>query len=539
MSCITGGASQNSFGSGSAGDSIGACGNPRDYADDFLIANARLVDRDRDEMGAVFVHGGKIAAVYTGDEAERVKSDIERMSSDCGEPFYPGPPEIYDARGLVLMPAFVDLHAHFRDPGYTKKEDIMTASRAAVAGGYSTVVLMANTNPVISDQSAAEAVNARIREIGLVDSFQAVSLTRNFDGRDTTALDDLDASIVPIATEDGREVSSSSVMLEAMKKCAGRGVIVSCHCEDPDLALAAKPFREAYLRSLDANARETARASARVNAVTSVIANTNASSSLADAGRLLALAEDIMTSRNLELAFEAGCRVHIAHVSTANSLDAVRRAKVRSASAGTANFSVTGEISGEATSHLTSTVIGEATSHLTSTVSCEVTPHHLSLTNELNEIVNPPLRSEADRQALIDGILDGTVDAIATDHAPHTAEDKAAGAPGFSGIQTAFSVCYTSLVKTGRISLSLLSALMSANPASILGLKRGLLSSGYDADLVLVDPDARITVDVSGDSEKCAGECWFSLGKNTPFAGKTLDGKILATYKKGREVFRS
>ena len=211
-------------------------------------------------MGAVFVHGGKIAAVYAGEEAELVKADIERMSSDCGEPFYPGPPEIIDAMGKVLMPAFVDLHAHFRDPGFTKKEDIATASRAAASGGYSTVVLMANTNPVISDQAAAEAVNARIREIGLVDSFQAVSLTRNFDGRDTTALDDLESTIVPVATEDGREVASSSVMLEAMKKCASRGVIVSCHCEDPELALAAKPFREAYLRSAAAGVNADASA---------------------------------------------------------------------------------------------------------------------------------------------------------------------------------------------------------------------------------------------------------------------------------------
>jgi dihydroorotase len=145
--------------------------------------------------------------------------------------------------------------------------------------------------------------------------------------------------------------------------------------------------------------------------------------------------------------------------------------------------------------------------------------------------VNPPLRSEADREALISGLLDGTVDAIATDHAPHTAADKAAGAPGFSGIQLAFAVCNTALVRTGRLSLSRLSALMSANPASILRLDRGLLREGFDADLVLVDPSLEFIVDPS------AEDSWFSKGRYTPFAGARLSGVVLSTFRAGHRVF--
>jgi len=439
------------------------------------VINARLVDRDMDSSGAIFARDGTIERVFAGTlPSAGYGAELERLRADLSV-------ETVDARGAVLMPAFVDLHAHFRDPGFTHKEDAVTGSRAACAGGYGTVVLMANTNPVISTSEAALAVNARVKAAGLIDAFQAVSLTRNFDGQDTTELASLDAKQVPVATEDGREVASAAVMLRAMESCARSGVFVSCHCEDPELARSAKPFRDTALIA----AREGRESDERAN--------------LTEAERLLRLAEDTMTARNLSLARAARCRVHIAHASTEGAIAAVRAAK---ALARDGSFAVT----------------------------CEVTPHHLSLTDAVPEIVNPPLRGEADREALIAGILDGTVDAIATDHAPHTAEDKAAGAPGFSGIQIAFATVNTALAKTGRIGLKKLSALMSANPASILGLKRGLLRSGYDADLVLVDPDASFTVDPESAD-------WHSRGKNTPLAGRTLTGVVLATFKRGRVVF--
>jgi len=456
---------------------------------DLLLYNARLVDRDLDASGAVLVRGGKICAVYAGNEPSAGYSGA--LASLRADPSV----DSVDARGAVLMPAFVDLHAHFRDPGYTQKEDVISGSKAAASGGYGTVVLMANTDPPISTEKDALGVVARVRAEGLIDAFQAVTLTRNFDGADTRELLSLDRALVPIASEDGREVASAAVMLRAMEACAKTGVIVSCHCEDSELALAAKPFRSAALEAARAEGLAPGCLAAPGKAVSPEVR-----ANVAEAERLLALAEDAMTERNLILARAAGCRVHLAHVSTRGAIDAVRRAKEAVLPGG--GFRVT----------------------------CEVTPHHLALNHDAPEIVNPPLRGEADREALIGGILDGTVDAIATDHAPHTVDDKASGAPGFSGIEIAAATVYTALVKSGRIGLRRFSALMSANPASLLCLSRGLLRAGYDADLVLFEPEAVFTVDPESSQ-------WHSRGKNTPLAGQSLSGTVVATFKRGHVVY--
>lgn len=447
-----------------------------------LIRGARLVDARTDARGSLLAEDGRIVAVLAGADGE---ASILSLARD------PASVETVDARGAVLMPSFIDLHAHFRDPGFTHKEDLESGSRAAAAGGFGTLVLMANTDPVCSDQAAAERNRARVAEIGLVDAFQAVSLTRGFDGRDTSALAELDPAVVPVASEDGREVASARVMLEAMERCAQAGVLVSCHCEDPELALAAKPHREAALRAL------ALRGDNRFGDLAGSADFEPVRASLDAAERLLRLAENTMTERNLALAAAAACPTHVAHVSTREAVEAIRRTRAR----------------------------------LPGLVTCEATPHHLALTSFVPAIVNPPLRSEDDRQALIAGLLDGTIDAIATDHAPHTAEDKAAGAPGFSGLETAFAVCHSVLVKTGRMDLRRLSALMSENPARILGLARGALSPGLDADFVLVDPEAEWTV------EPMDGKRWLSRGRNTPFAGEKLTGLVLATYKRGRLVY--
>lgn len=426
---------------------------------DLYIYNARLIDRDMDIPGSLLVRDGVIAGVFQEGEYKEAAGDIVGA-------------RLINADGAALMPAFVDMHAHFRDPGFTQKEDLTSGSHAAAAGGYATVVLMANTNPVISDLEAAQQVRSRATNARFPDIYQAVSLTRAFDGRDTTALGQLNPTETPLVSEDGLEVASSAVMFDALSLCAKTGVLVSCHCEDPTFALRAKELRTAAL----ANPK-------------------NSCELYAQAERLLRLAEDLMTERNLSLAEAAGCRVHIAHVSTHGALSAVRAAKKRRPG-----------------------------------VSCEVTPHHLALTAKENEIVNPPLRFEEDRQALIHGLSDGTIDAIATDHAPHTESDKRSGAPGFSGIQSTFSVCNTVLVRAGHLNLSTLSKVMSANPASLLGLPRGLLQIGMDADLVLLDPNAPFSIDPTTN-------LWFSRGKNTPFAGKQFYGAIRATMRRGTLIF--
>jgi len=482
-----------------------------------LFINARLVDQDLDCPGSLLTADGLIREVFPGDPEGRAYKALAFKARTGSGSFAVGNGsaaggvdfEIIDAMGLVLTPSFIDLHAHFRDPGYTHKEDLASGSRAACAGGYGTVVLMANTNPVVSDVSQARAVRERAAETGLVDVYQAVSLTRAFDGKDVSALDSLDPAEVPIATEDGKEVASAAVMLSAMKLCAERGITVSCHCEDPELAAAAKPYREAAL----AAARDAGLAPGVLSGPGCTVPS-GVRENLAEAERILALAEDAMTERNLILARAAGLHVHIAHASTKGAIDAVRRAKTegsgsRRDDSRTSGFRVT----------------------------CEVTPHHIALDDSIPAVVNPPLRPARDREAVVAGILDGTVDAIATDHAPHSAADKAAGAPGFSGIQTAFAVCNTALVRSGIIPLSRLSQLMSANPARILGLResKGRLAAGCAADLVLLDPDG-----IAPTGGKAPA--WFSRSANTaPYNASPLCaelfGRIEAVWKDGELAY--
>ena len=257
-------------------------------------------------------------------------------------------------------------------------------------------------------------------------------------------------------------------MKAAMEKCAKADVIVSCHCEDPKLVPIAKKLRD------EKNCFE--------------------------AEKVLAEAENTYTKRNLDLALETNCKVHIAHISTKIALDYVRQAK--------------------------STELGKKL------VTCEATPHHLGLNQEMtgfeNQLVNPPLRPKSDMEAVVEAILDGTIDVIGTDHAPHTFQDKENGACGFSGIETAFAVCYTVLVKEKNMPLKKLSDLMSNKPSKILGLNKGLLQEDYIADLVLINTEKQIIVDSNN---------FYSKGKFTPINGKTYFGSIEKTFHHGKVVF--
>lgn len=395
-----------------------------------LIRGAHVVDDAQGGVMDVLVKDGTITAVG---------SDL------------PSAGAVIDASGLTCLPAFCDLHAHFRDPGQTTKEDLLSGSRAAVRGGYTAVNLMANTKPVVSTREQVRDILDRAAAIGLVDVHQCASITRDMDGVTTSHLEDL-GSAVRIISDDGHDVMNAHVMLQAMTAAARLGLRVMCHCEDMNLSPV--DYR---------------------------------------------LAEDLMTQRNIELARAAGCRLHIAHVSTEGSMRAIIAAK-------------------------------EAGQDVT----CEVTPHHLALTGATSSPsgsfrVNPPLRTQQDIDFLIRATQQGWVDAIATDHAPHTAEDKAAGAPGMVGIETAFGICTTTLVRSGHISLAHLVRLMSRNPARILGLNKGRISPGSDGDLVLVDLDTPWTVD---------SNAFASKGHNTPFEGRTLYGRVVMTIKAGRVVYR-
>ncbi|WP_294386721.1 dihydroorotase [uncultured Clostridium sp.] len=393
-----------------------------------LIKNANVVDAYESFYGDILIIDGIITEI--GKEIN--KSEIDTI----------------DAKGLTLMPSFIDTHAHFRDPGLTYKEDIESGSKAAAKGGYTGVCLMGNTNPICSTKEVVEYVRNRAKEIGLIDIHQCVSITENFGGKSIEHLNafDNDKELVAI-TDDGVGVMDSSVMMKAMEKAKKNNWIVMSHAED-------KTFSKIDMR----------------------------------------IAEDLMTIRDLYLAKVTKARLHMAHVSTVDSIEAIRRAKKDGAN-----------------------------------VTCEVTPHHIGLTiEESNYRVNPPIREKADVKAIIEGIKDGTVDCIGTDHAPHTEEDKEKGAPGMVGIETAFSICYTELVKKNGVSINKLSELMSRNPSNILGMNKGSITIGKDGDLVLVDLNKEVVIN----KDKFA-----SKGKNTPFDGKKYFGEVVMTIKSGKVIY--
>ena len=390
---------------------------------EILFKDVRIVDENKDFSGDLYIKNGRIADF--GKELE-----------------YSCPVKRFDYEA-VLMPSFIDLHSHFRDPGYTWKEDIVSGSKAAVKGGYTTVNLMANTSPVCSSEEIVDAVIQKAESAGLINCYQTVSVTRDFDGRDLSHLDTLNPERVRFLSDDGNGVEDTEVMEKAMIKAKAKGLIISSHAE----------YRE--------------------------ISNKDPRAS-----------ENLMTERDIALCRKTGCRLHMAHVSTKEALIMIQKAKA-------AKIPVT----------------------------CEVTPHHLILSDSVDYAVHPPLRTQADISALRAGLADGTIDAIATDHAPHAKEDKEKGARGMSGIEIAFQICYTDLVKGGIISLSRLSGLMSKNPGEILGIESGTIEKNQNADIVIIDLDKQMTIDSNN---------FYSKGKNTPFDGKTVYGTIKEVYRNGK-----
>lgn len=352
------------------------------------------------------------------------------------------PPE--DPGHHLLMPAFTDLHVHFRDPGLTHKEDLETGMHAALAGGFTDVQLMGNTQPITSTMEQVEDVIARARALDLIDVHPCISITRDFDGKDLSHLNEVKAPVVML-TDDGFGVADAKTLFDAMNLAKEKGMRLTLHEEEP-------AFSKTDMR----------------------------------------LAEDVMTLRDLHLGRVTGCYTHFAHVSTKQAIDWIRAAK-----AGSDRFT------------------------------CEVTPHHLVLWDNPYR-VNPPIRAKEDVDALREALTDGTVDAIATDHAPHTKEDKDKGAPGMTGLELAFALCYTHLIKGGIIGIKTLLRLLAQRPAELMGLQQGLLQPGMDADLAIADLAAEYTVDP---------EAFYSKGKNTPFSGARLQGRIVETWHKGVRKF--
>ena len=351
--------------------------------------------------------------------------------------------QVIDCENLTLVPSFVDMHVHFRDPGFTYKEDLETGSHSALAGGYTSVLLMGNTNPTVSSPDIYNDIIKRGKDLDLIDIEQVYTITENFDGKTLDHLNSMPESVKYIS-DDGHGVNDDMVMYKAMEKAKEIGVVMTLHEE--------------------------------VDEVSDVDYE---------------IAEDAMTLRDCYYAYKLNCPVHFSHVSTKGAITAIKYFK-----------------------------------DLGAPITCEVTPHHLLLADKGREEVkvNPPIRKEEDRKTLIEMIKNGTVDAISTDHAPHSKEDKEKGAPGFIGIETAFSTCYEVLVKSGEISLNDLIKMMATNPSKLLGLNKGKLEVGYEADFTLIDLD---------ESYIYKEEDIKSKSKNSLLIDQELFGKVKKVYKKG------
>ncbi len=464
---------------------------------DTLIRNVRVVDATGSRNTSILMQEGRIAAL--GDEA--IAAAAQRPKAGGAVKQRLRPIMVIDLEGsdsLALMPAFVEPHAHLRDPGLTHKETLESGLLAAAAGGYGSLVCMGNTKPVLDDIGLVRSLHERAGALGLCELFPVLTLTRGMEGRDTGHLQALSAEEahaagVRLLSEDGKDLEDEGVFAAAFEEAARLGIPVSCHCDAGG---------EAARREKEAGASRD---------------------------QWSRTEENTGTERALRLGRAAGARVHIAHVSTKEALEMVRAAKAdcRTAAADPTGDGPAGPVTAEAR-------LITAESRL---ITAEATPMHLLLTRERAEAlgaeshgrVNPPLREEEDRRALIAGLVDGTIDMICTDHAPHSPQDKEGGAPGFVGLETAFAALKTGLVDSGTISLEKLSSLMSLAPARLLGLEdRGLVKEGLRADLVLVDLEADWTVEPAA---------FMSRGRNTPFSQMPMTAKVMATWQRGALVW--
>ena len=374
-----------------------------------------------------------------------------------------------DAEGYIVAPGLVDVHVHFRDPGFTEKEDIFTGAKAAARGGFTSVVLMANTNPVVDQPETLQYVLEKGKKTA-IHVYTCCSVTEGMKGEKLTDMEQLHRQGAVGFTDDGKPILDESVVREAMAECARLQVPISFHEEDP-----------AYIKENGINAGEVA-----------------AYYKIQGSDRM---AEISMVKRDLELALQTNACVNIQHISTAEAVEMIREAKKRG-----------GDIHAEAT------------------------PHHFTLTEEAVKKygslakMNPPLRTEKDREAIVAGLKDGTIDLIATDHAPHTRAEKAkpiTEAPsGIIGLETALALGITELVKTKKLTMMELLGKMTWNPARMYHLDAGYLEEGGPADMVIFDPDSTQTFFT-----------FYSKSSNTPFAGKTCKSTVEYTISDGKIAY--
>ncbi len=423
-------------------------------------------------MDRLWIRGGRVIDPSCGrDEVADVLVERGRIAA-VARGLQPEGAQVLDARGLVVAPGLIDLHVHLRDPGQTHKEDIASGTRAAARGGVTSVVCMANTSPPADDPVVITYIRNRAREVGVVRVYPVGAITKGLAGKELSPIGALAAAGAVGLSDDGHSVADAGLLRRAMLYSRMFGLRILEHCEEPSLSAGG------VMHEGEVSARLGLRGIPRS-------------------------AEEVVVARDLVLAEETGAHVHIQHVSSRGSVRLIREAKARGVP-----------------------------------VTAEVTPHHLTLTDESlegydpNFKVNPPLRSAEDVAALLEGLQDGTIDCIATDHAPHAPSEKLVefdAAPfGVIGLETLLGVVLTRLVWQEGWPLLRVLSLLTDRPARILGLPGGTLRVGAPADLVLLDPEREWRVDPARFSSK---------SRNTPFAGWTLRGKALATVVEGRVVW--
>jgi dihydroorotase len=381
--------------------------------------------------------------------------------------------EVFDASHLIVAPGFVDMHVHLREPGKEGAETIASGARAAAAGGFTAVACMPNTQPVNDTAMVTRFILRQAEQAGAARVYPIGAVTKASAGEELAELESLRAAGVVAVSDDGQPVANTRLLRRALEYCAALDMPLIDHCEEPTLSAGGVMHEGAWSIRLGLRG-------------------------------IPALAEELPVARNARLAEELGARVHIAHLSTARALEVVRRAKAQGVP-----------------------------------VTCEVTPHHFTLTDEscrdfdTSTKMNPPLRTAADVAALVDGLADGTVDAIASDHAPHKESEKQTdfdSAPfGVIGLETALGLALQKLYHTGKVSLPRLVELFSTNPARILGVEGGRLQVGAPADLTLFDPERSWTYRAAEGRSK---------SRNSPFDGWSLRGGPVATVVRGEMIFR-
>jgi len=427
-------------------------------------------------MKPLLIQGGRI--IEPGQGTDEIGSLLisEGKISWLGKGVPPQPGcDVLDAHGLIVCPGFIDLHCHLRQPGFEEKETIATGSQAAARGGFTTICCMPNTNPPLDNPATIDYVKSTAAAEGVVRILPIGCISKSRMGEELASMAELASAGVIAFSDDGKPVLNSNLMRQALDHSRALGLPIIDHSEDTFLTEGG-------------------------------LMNEGVISTKLGLKGIPAAAEEIIVARDLILAHLTGARLHIAHVTTEGSVDLIRRAKEKGVR-----------------------------------VTAEVTPHHLTLTEEkvigynTNAKVNPPLRAKRDTQVLIQGLKENVIDAIATDHAPHTEADKLvdfALAPfGVSGFETALG-SLLSLVHDGQLNLKTLISKLTCEPAKIIGNKYGKLGSlevGVSADVTIFDPDREWVVDI---------RAFASKGRNTPLAGSRLKGKIMATIAQGKLVYK-